>query len=619
MKLDRAAHIAALGILYILVAVSSAAAFSTAVEHPRPVGIVHQYPLAGAREVPTSTDIGIRAIGAYDLTFLQKQTFVALGSISGVHPLVAHLSHDRTMAIFHAATPYANGEDVRFAMSAMLIGGTTVADTFHFTTMIHPAPTSIPDWVRNEVPQHASTKRTTHTMNVEDDSLPAMSVTVDDSATPGTIYFNNYGVSEPVPNDDCILNCDEHGKLTRYQVIPNGYGVDFKVQLNEEITYYDVNTGNYLGLDSAWNVIDTFAALHYPTDEHELRVEPDGSYLLLGITTTIMDLSSISGYDSAEVFGAVIQKFDVDKNLIFEWRGIDHYNVIDSKYEDLTTYAIDFQHANSLDLDADGNILISNRHLCEISNIDGVTGDFIWRLGGAHNQFKLVGDSMWFSFQHDARWLPNGNMTIFDNSNYDTVTGGNGQWIQKSRACEYAIDTLAKTVALVWQYHHTPETWGDAMGSVQRLQSGNTLIGWGNDTSVAMTEIRPDNSTAFEMVMGNGNVSYRAYKDENSGITGKGTSGSLVASAPPNTGNTFAIQAGADGTVSAAFSLGRSQPVTLTVYDMAGRAAEQVLGSEFEAAGDHAIPLGLSGMPNGAYECVLTTENGTMVRSFCHF
>ena len=614
---------------------SNAAAGQPAVVLTRPAGIVHQYPMTGARDVPPVHDIGIRAIGVYDRDALAKQSFSAIGSVSGAHPLSVHLSRDRTMAIFHSATPYAYGEEVRFAMSGTLAGGMAISDSIHFSTMIRPAPANIQNLLQSEHAESSFKKTEMRAMSVESDSLPALSVTVDDSAVQGTIYFDNFGYLEgsaPIPNACYNITTDEHGVITQDVELVGESSRDYKPQPNGLRTYYDINAGAFIGIDSAGNSVDTFAAQNYGTDQHELRVFPDGSYALLGISISFVDLSQIpNGADSAEVLGDVIQTFDPDGNLLFEWRGIDHYNVLDSKYEDLTAYAIDFEHANSLDFDSTGNILLSNRHLCEISNINGVTGDFVWRLGGAHNQFTLIGDSIWFSFQHDALWIPSGNMTIFDNSNYDTVTGGNGDWIQQSRAIEFQLDTVGpnKTATEVWQYHHTPETWSDAMGSVTRLPNGNTFIGWGDDTSVSMTEVRPDKTTAFELQMLNGNVSYRAIKSvPDFGIigildtTGFDSTAGVSASAAQASGNTLEIQNGLEtspamlGTLSAVFSLGESQLVTLTIYDMTGRAVRNILPSQWEASGNHEIPLDLSGLPNGAYECALTIPTATLVRSF---
>src|SRR5580700_8391451 len=141
MELARAVHATlktltrSLFCFFGLTLFSLAAAGQPALLLTRPAGIVHQYPLTGARDVPTGNDIGIRATGQYDPAALAKQSFAAIGSVSGVHPLTVHLSRDHTMAIFHSATPYAYGEEVRFAMSGTLAGGMTISDSIHFSTM----------------------------------------------------------------------------------------------------------------------------------------------------------------------------------------------------------------------------------------------------------------------------------------------------------------------------------------------------------------------------------------------------------------------------------------------------------------------------------------------------
>jgi hypothetical protein len=607
--------------LLFLAQTSLAFAVQPALAYTRPAGIVHQYPLTGSREVPPATDIGIRAIGAYDAGALAKQTFVAVGSKSGAHTLAAHLTRDRSMIIFHSATPFAYGETVQFAMNATLIGGTPITDSIHFTTMIRPITAAEIAMGHKEMSQSEmpplEPKSMVQPLGQPSGVLPPMTVTIDDSATPGTIYFANLGFDSLSRLNNCYLfNCDRHGVITRQRELPYGDdGNDFKMQPNGLLTYDDATLAAFVGMDSAWNVIDTFAAKDYPTDLHDLRFFPDGSYALLGDSYTLVNMtdSVAGGKDSELVEGEVIQKFDKDGSLVFQWRGIDHYTITDSKYINLTSSPVDFEHANALDFDSAGNFILSNRHLCEISKINGVTGDFMWRLGGAHNQFTLVGDSIWFSFQHGARLIPNGDLTVFDNANNDTVTGGNGTIVHRSRAVEYAIDTTAKTATLVWQYHHTPETVSTALGYVERLPNGNTLICWGADDSVAMTEVRPDNTTAFELVMGNDNYSYRAIK-----FLPDSTSGTAqVASASVAGGTTLEIDAGTSGALSALYTLGQSQLVTLTVYDMTGREVRTVLASQMEASGTHEAALDLAGLPDGAYECALITPQATIVRSFC--
>ncbi len=120
-------------------------------------------------------------------------------------------------------------------------------------------------------------------------------------------------------------------------------------------------------------------------------------------------------------------------------------------------------------------ILLSSRHLNEITKINRATGDMIWRLGGVHNQFTFVNDTLPFHYQHHIRRIANGNITC---SIMEIFTH-----LLFSRAVEYHLDEVNKIATLVWQYRNTPVIYGPSMGSVQRLQNGNTLICWGRNKS----------------------------------------------------------------------------------------------------------------------------------------
>ena len=54
-----------------------------------------------------------------------------------------------------------------------------------------------------------------------------------------------------------------------------------------------------------------------------------------------------------------------------------------------TLYPLGLSFSNAIDIDFDGNFLISSRGLDEITKIDRFTGDVIWRWGGCQNQFNF--------------------------------------------------------------------------------------------------------------------------------------------------------------------------------------------------------------------------------------
>jgi outer membrane protein assembly factor BamB len=137
---------------------------------------------------------------------------------------------------------------------------------------------------------------------------------------------------------------------------------------------------------------------------------------------------------------------------------------------------IDFTHGNNVDPRTDeGAIVISLRNLSRVVKLDVDSGDVIWQLGEG-GDFTWIGDEpageRWFTDQHDAHFLPNGNLALFDNGN---CRAGNED--PYSRAVELAVDQTNMTVSLVWQ-HRVP--YAGAMGNVVRMDDGNTFIsgGW---------------------------------------------------------------------------------------------------------------------------------------------
>jgi hypothetical protein len=208
----------------------------------------------------------------------------------------------------------------------------------------------------------------------------------------------------------------------------------------------------------------------------------------------------------------IIQEFDADKNVIFEWRSIDHVIPTESN-QNLSSGYVDVVHTNSIDLDADGNIIASHRHLNQVTKIDRSTGNFIWRLGGVENEFNFLDDPDKFTYQHDARRTSTGTITLWDNGNSHVPT--------KSWAKEYMLDEVNMTADLVWSFNPPTYSGGSgywfAMGSARRLDSGNTLIAGGWDFSSNQSnlfEVTPAGDIVWEVQFANTQslVGYRAAK-----------------------------------------------------------------------------------------------------------
>ena len=260
----------------------------------------------------------------------------------------------------------------------------------------------------------------------------------------------------------------------------------------------------YHELDAAGNLLGKWTATGgYPTDNHEILLTARGTALLMGFDFRTMDLSAMGGMSNAQVLGNILQEVDSRGRVLFQWNAFDHLSITD--IDPLVPFnrpRIDWNHANALDVDTDGNYLVSFRHLSEVTKIDSRTGTVIWRLGGVRNQFVFNGDTLKFSFQHGVRRLPNGNLILFDN--------GNSHSPAFSRAIEYRLDETNHTATAVWSYRPAPDVFSFALGLAQRLGNGNTLVTFG--TPGIVHEVTPTSKLVWTLTVPAGYWIYRAYR-----------------------------------------------------------------------------------------------------------
>ncbi|MBI5324540.1 MAG: aryl-sulfate sulfotransferase, partial [Ignavibacteriae bacterium] len=270
----------------------------------------------------------------------------------------------------------------------------------------------------------------------------------------------------------------------------------------------------YYFMNDNYEVLDSFVLEgNYEVDFHDIIRLPNGNTAMLGRDLRVMDLSSViqGGQKEALVIGSLIQEFDINKNLVFQWNSFDHFKITDVVPDiDPLQHSFIACHVNSIYYDTDGNIIASCRALDEIIKIDRQNGDLIWILGGKSsksNQFHFLNDTIdgffGFSHQHSVMKLPNGNLLLFDNGDLKPKF--------YSRVVEYKLDEVNKTIEKVWEYNDSFKIATYSMGNVQRLPNGNTLIGWGlNSANLTATEVRPDGSKTLEI---SGYQNYAVYKD----------------------------------------------------------------------------------------------------------
>lgn len=279
---------------------------------------------------------------------------------------------------------------------------------------------------------------------------------------------------------------------------------DFKQQANGHFTLFVGETtgsqpvpGHYVEFAPSG---DSLRALAAPaplfTDNHELVITGTGAderIHLFGYDRRLADLSAVDGPAAAQLTGHTVLRLAPDGSAEFSWSAWDHLRIQDwiepPRPDPVNPEQPDFDHPNALAFDLDGNYIVSWRNLGEVTKIDARSGEVLWRLGGANNQFTFVDDPRGgFSAQHYARVLPDGHLLLYDN--------GTRHKPQETRVVEYALDVAARTATLVWAFRHVPPIYTAYVGSVQRLASGNTAIGYGFAGHV--TEVAPDGSVVWE-------------------------------------------------------------------------------------------------------------------------
>ncbi len=264
----------------------------------------------------------------------------------------------------------------------------------------------------------------------------------------------------------------------------------------------------FIVMDSTFTIIDTLTAVNgYSTDPHELEILPNGGYFISCFKEIPVDMSLIypGGNPDALVINNSIQEFDENKNLIFEWKGIDNFEITDAIHVNLLGSLIDFMHLNSIAVDYDNNVIISSRNLCEITKIDRNSGEIIWRLGGNKNQFFFLNDSLPFCYQHDAKPTPGkpNHYTLFDNAKYS---------YDYSRVVEYYVDTLNMTVKKVWEFIPEQQYFSAHKGSVQRLPNGNTFANFALEDMPKALEISPEGDVLYQADFTDQVECYRVFR-----------------------------------------------------------------------------------------------------------
>jgi hypothetical protein len=120
-----------------------------------------------------------------------------------------------------------------------------------------------------------------------------------------------------------------------------------------------------------------------------------------------------------------------------------------------------------------------------------------------------MGEGARFAFQHDARRLPDGTISIFDNGSL-IFNNGTPKAVEESRAIVLELDEERMRAALVREYTHPEKQHADAAGNMQVLPNGDVFVGWGRGLSIS--EFSKDGKLLFDCRVSPEHRTYRAFR-----------------------------------------------------------------------------------------------------------
>ncbi|KAI0427557.1 Arylsulfotransferase-domain-containing protein [Xylaria sp. FL1042] len=294
---------------------------------------------------------------------------------------------------------------------------------------------------------------------------------------------------------------DSHGELVWAD---DSYGVVFNLQIQtykgeNYITFWSspegsnhgYGRGTYYMLDSSYQLFRKFEAAGegLKGDLHEFQITERGTALITIYNPVPANLTSIGGPEQGWALDSMFQEIDIATGaLLFEWSALAHVALAHglrtfAGEDDGTTpeTAFDYFHINSVDVDGDGNYVISGRHASAILCIERASGEILWTLGGVANDFADLsgGAATDFMYQHHARLHANHTLlSLFDNAAAERAGQASAQ--PRSRGVLVRLDTKEMTATLEREFFDAahPSRTAVSQGSMQVLED-RVVLGYG--------------------------------------------------------------------------------------------------------------------------------------------
>jgi hypothetical protein len=300
-------------------------------------------------------------------------------------------------------------------------------------------------------------------------------------------------------------------------------------------------------------------------DPHELRSLPNGDFLIIGsdlqmdidlsgLTLPLLDGGSMPLGPHSTIRACDVYEVDPKGNVVWTWVATDHFDAVkDSTWPQPAAFTgidgglflesfdggpiVDPFHCNSIDVDpANGNLLLSARHMDSVFYLARSSGKVVWKMGGASYTkddatYVEVADP--FYRQHDARLLPGwsstcgggaGTVSMFDDETemaapargviYRVQAGGGDGDDAGSTACDGEVPDGGITGTAVVDWQLKGATMSSYSGSLRVASDGSRLVGWGASgvLDLVSTEVDVHGHDLVDLLSPDDIVSYRVVK-----------------------------------------------------------------------------------------------------------
>lgn len=259
---------------------------------------------------------------------------------------------------------------------------------------------------------------------------------------------------------------------------------------------------------------------------HDVQRLADGSTVALALTERTVEINGTP----TNYVGEMVLVLDADFQVKWAWDAFDHLDVnrgpvlgevvLPGAPEPTASVprlpAVDWLHMNAVALSpTDGNLILSVRHQDWVVKIDyrngAGDGHVVWRLG-AGGDFALAGAGpyAWFSHQHNAHYIDDHTLILFDNGNTRRATDPTAN----SRGQVWTLDENNMTATPV--LNADLGNYSGRLGSAQRLSNGNYsftsgAVGFPPPAQIGQTiEVLPDGTKSY--VLKSASPEYRSYR-----------------------------------------------------------------------------------------------------------